>query len=190
MATAIQGWARTTTGALAPAILASVLTACAPQQAKHDPAHVVLPGAGATERKQGLWEQRLSDGQTTQVTRLCLNGAAHLAMAYLGEGLNRDLCSKRQMVRGADGTWTFSSTCAASGGARVTTSGTASGDYTSHYQLKLQRSQVGGLTPGVRNYVVDAAWKGDCPPNMKPGDMVLADGRKAAISQVNPSKGW
>jgi hypothetical protein len=181
---------KTGAGAFAPAILVTVLAACAPPQAKHDPGHVVLPGAGATERKQGLWEQRLSDGQTSQVTRLCLNGAAHLAMAYLGESLNRDLCSKRQMTHGADGTWTFSSTCAAPGSAQVTTSGTSSGDYTSHYQLKLQRSQVGGLTPGVRNYVVDAAWKGACPPDMKPGDMVLADGRKAAISQVNPSKGW
>jgi hypothetical protein len=167
-----------------------ILAACAPPQTKRDPAHVTLPGAGETERKQGLWEQRLSDGQTTQVTRLCLNGDAHLAMAYLGESLNRDLCSKRQMVRGANGAWTFSSTCAGPSGAQVTTAGTASGDYTSHYQLKLQRSQTGGVTPGVRNYVLDAAWKGACPPDMKSGDMVLADGRKAAISQVNPSKGW
>ncbi len=169
--------------------VAAVLGACTQPHQAHDPSRVALPGAGAVDRKAGLWEQRVSDGKSAQVTRLCLDAAAHRAMAYLGDSLNRDLCSKHEMTLGADGGWRFSSTCVGPGHAQVTTAGTASGDFTANYQLKLERSQVGGASPGVQRYVVDAAWKGPCPSDMKPGDMVLADGRKAAISQVTPSNG-
>lgn len=186
MPTPVHGAVRAAFGILA----AGWLAACtAPPHRADSQSHVALPGAGAMDRKAGLWEQRVSDGKTAQVTRLCLDATAHRAMAYLGDSLNRDLCSKHEMTAGADGAWSFSSACSAPGGARVTTTGTATGDFTAHYQLKLQRSQTGGATPGVQRYVVDAVWKGPCPADMKPGDMVLADGRKAAISQVNPSKG-
>lgn len=167
----------------------ATLSACHRPHRPGDQSRMTLPGADAAARKAGLWEQKVSDGRTSQVTRLCLDEGAHRAMAYLGESLNRDLCSKSGMKRGDDGAWSFASTCTAPGGGEVTTTGVATGDFVSHYQLKLQRTQVGGATPGVQRFVVDAAWKGACPADMKPGDIVLADGRKAAISQVNPPKG-
>jgi len=167
----------------------ATLSACHRPHRPGDQSRMTLPGADAAARKAGLWEQKVSDGRTAQVTRLCLDEGAHRAMAYLGESLNRDLCSKSGMKRGDDGAWSFASTCTAPGGGEVTTTGVATGDFVSHYQLKLQRTQVGGATPGVQRFVVDAAWKGACPADMKPGDIVLADGRKAAISQVNPPKG-
>ena len=167
----------------------AALAACEGPHRSGEQSRMTLPGAEAQGRKAGLWEQKVSDGQTSQVTRLCLDGAAHRAMAYLGDDLNRTQCSKHGLKRAEDGAWTFSSTCAAPGGGQIITTGSATGDFTSHYQLRLQRTRVGGAAPGAQRFVVDAAWKGVCPAGMKPGDMVLADGRKAAISQINPSKG-
>jgi len=165
----------------------ALLAACHPP---HKGDRMTLPGADAAPRKEGLWEQRVTpDGAPAQVTKLCLDGAAHRAVAYLGESLNRDLCSKSGMKKGDDGAWSFSSTCKAPGGGEVTTTGVATGDFTAKYQIKLQRSQVGGSTPGVQRFVVDAEWKGPCPADMKPGDILLANGHKEAISEVSPPKG-
>ena len=167
----------------------AALAGCHPPH-KADQSRMTLPGADTAPRKEGLWEQKVSDGaHPAQVTRLCLDAGAHRAVAYLGQSLNRDLCSKSGMKRGDDGAWSFSSTCKAPDGGEVTTTGVATGDFTAAYQIKLQRTQTGGRTPGVQRFVVDAAWKGPCPADMKPGDIVLADGHKEAISQVTPPKG-
>lgn len=175
--------------ALTAVAASALLAACHPAH-KADQSRMTLPGADTAPRKEGLWEQKVSDGtHPAQVTRLCLDAGAHRAVTYLGESLNRDLCSKSGMKRGDDGAWSFSSTCKASGGAEVTTTGVATGDFTANYQIKLQRTEVGGRTPGVQRFVVDAAWKGPCPADMKPGDIILADGSKQAISKVTPPKG-
>ncbi|MGA0600116.1 DUF3617 domain-containing protein [Caulobacter sp. KR2-114] len=174
-------------GLTATAALA-LLAACHPPH-KGGQSRMTLPGADTAPRKEGLWEQKVSDGKTAQVTKLCLDAGAHRAVAYLGDSLNRDLCSKSGMKRGDDGAWSFSSTCKAPGAGEVTTTGVATGDFTARYQIRLQRTQVGGRTPGVQRFVVDAEWKGPCPADMKPGDIVLANGHKEAISQVSPPKG-
>jgi hypothetical protein len=176
-------------GLTAAALAAVSLSGCDRMRHAGGSSHATLPGAGAEARKAGLWEQKVSDGKTSQVTRLCLDAGAHRAMEYLGDQLNRDLCTKHDMKQAEDGAWTFASTCRAVGGGEVTTTGSATGDFTSHYQITMTRVEVGGTSPGQTRYVVDAAWKGACPADMKPGDIVLADGRKTAISQVNPDKG-
>lgn len=148
--------------------------------------HAAMPGADAQSRKAGLWEQKVSNGTTSQVTRLCLDAASHTAMFYLGESLNRDTCKSHTMTRQADGSWRFDTVCTV-GGAQVTSKGVASGDFNAAYQIKMETStlaagQAAGGAP--ERFVVDAAWKGPCPAGMKPGDIVSADGTKLTIGQL------
>ncbi|HWA60908.1 MAG TPA: DUF3617 family protein [Caulobacteraceae bacterium] len=145
-----------------------------------DQSRMALPGAEAQARKAGLWEQKVSDGQSAQVTRLCLDAASHTAIAYLGQSLNHDLCKSHTMTRAADGSWSFTSVCRQNG-VDVTSKGVATGDFTKGYQIRME-TQAPGEAP--RRYVVDAAWKGPCPADMKPGDIVGPDGRKVRIAEL------
>lgn len=165
---------------LAPALLLGACQKGPAGSGAADQSRMTLPGADAASRKAGLWEQKVSDGTSAQVTRMCLDTASHTAMAYLGDALNRDLCSAHTMTRTADGSWTFTSTCTVNG-AQVSTKGTATGDFTKGYQIKMESTAAG---QGPRRFVVDAAWKGDCPPDMKPGDVVGPDGRKVKIAEL------
>jgi hypothetical protein len=171
-------------------VAATALGACKqPNGAVDGGTRAAMPGADAQARKAGLWEQKVSDGAGAQVTRLCLDAASHTAMFYLGESLNKDLCKSHTMTRRADGSWAFESVCTA-GGAQVTSKGVATGDFNAAYQIKVEQTTLGaaGSPPGTpQRFVVDAAWKGPCPAGMKPGDIVLSDGRKvtAAALKVN-----
>jgi hypothetical protein len=173
--------ARLMTTAILPALACGLaLAACQPaspnKAAGADGSHAALPGA---DRKPGLWEQKVSNGTTSQLTRLCLDAAAHARMGYLGASLN-DGCRSHTMTPVADGSWTFTTVCK-SGDIEVTTRGSATGDFTSHYQVKLE-STAPGQAP--QRFVVDAAWKGDCPKDMAPGDIVGPDGQKRHLAEV------
>lgn len=168
--------------ACAPAALglALALGACQPQggggqNKAADGSHAALPGA---DRRTGLWEQKVSDGVTSQVTRLCLDAGAHARMGYLGAGLN-DACKSHAMTPVADGSWTFTTVCTVNGVA-VTTKGSATGDFASRYQIKME-SVAPGQAP--QRFVVDVAWKGQCPADMVPGDIVGPDGRKSRLTE-------
>ena len=56
----------------------AALAACEGPHRSGEQSRMTLPGAEAQGRKAGLWEQKVSDGQTSQVTRLCLDGAAQV----------------------------------------------------------------------------------------------------------------
>lgn len=139
------------------------------------------PSQTAPQRKPGLWEQRVSNGDFVQVSRICLDAATDARLSWWGAQATQDICEKNLVSRTADGGWRFSSVCDMGTGGKTTTSGVATGDFDKHYQITAESSTVGAQTPmmnGTRKMVIDAAWQGPCPAGMKGGDMELPGGVK------------
>ena len=76
------------------------------------------------------------------------------------------------MTAAADGMWRFLTVCQTEAG-RVSTEGSISGDFTTHYQVD---AQIQGETGPAERLRVDANLRGDCPAGMKPGDVVMPNG--------------
>ncbi|THD81288.1 MAG: hypothetical protein E7812_04620 [Phenylobacterium sp.] len=130
-------------------------------------------------RRPGLWEQRVSNGDYVQVTRICLDAAVDAKLSWWGQQATQDICQKNLFTHRPDGAWAVSSVCDMGTGGKVTTAGTATGDFASKYQLRAESSTVGAAAPqmnGVHRFVIDAAWMGACPAGMQPGDMTLPGG--------------
>jgi len=145
------------------------------------PAHGRVPAMVAPARRPGLWEQRVSNGDTLQVGRICLDPEVDRKLSWWGVQATADICARNLVTHRPDGRWQFSSVCDLGSGGTVTTSGIVSGDFTAHYQFRGQSSTVAAAVPhmnGVRPLTVDAAWLGPCPADMKPGDLSLPGGQK------------
>ena len=79
-------------------------------------------------------------------------------------------CSKHEAHRIADG-WAFSSVCTRRG-ETVTSSGTVTGDFQSHYRVEIN---VQGSGP-PRHMTMESTWLGSCPAGGG-NSMVMPDGR-------------
>ncbi|WP_304168882.1 DUF3617 family protein [Phenylobacterium aquaticum] len=163
--------------------VALTLSACSKtgDQAAKPPANgaAAPPSQTAPKRKPGLWEQRVSNGDFVQVSRICLDEATDAKLSWWGAQATQDVCEKNLASSTADGGWRFSSVCDMGSGGKTTTSGLAAGDFNSHYQITAESSTVGAQTPmmnGTRKMVIDAAWQGPCPAGMAPGQMSLPGG--------------
>ena len=170
-----------------PLTLALALSACSKSADKAEappqkPAETPFaPSQTPPKRKAGLWEQRVSNGDFVQVTRVCLDPVTETRLSWWGAQATQDICEKNIVSRLTDGGWRFSSVCDMGTGGRTTTSGVARGDFDAHYQIQAESSTVGAAAPhmnGTRKMVIDAAWQGPCPAGMRPGDMSLPGGVK------------
>lgn len=130
-------------------------------------------------RKPGLWEVSSSvEGiDAVQTVRLCLDEATDAELALAGAQAPGGC--RTEQTREADGSWRFSAACDMGSGGRTTTSGSASGDFTSAYEVRAETTTEGAATPqmnGVRKLTARAAWRGRCPAEMKPGDVQIPGG--------------
>ncbi|MGH7023123.1 MAG: hypothetical protein ACREEB_05965 [Caulobacteraceae bacterium] len=104
-------------------------------------------------------------------------------------------CASPVANRGLDGVYSFSTSCPIPGGnGTLLTKGTASGNFTSHYHLHIERTitRPAPFTALNSHHVddIDGAWVGACPPGMAPGDMMLANGRKLSRGMMtDPHRG-
>jgi hypothetical protein len=142
-----------------------------------------LPGQTATPaapaRRAGLWEQRLSTEGIVQVTRICIDDALEARLSWWGQPTTQESCEKNLVTRRTDGDWQFSSVCDMGAGGKTTTSGVASGDFSSRYVITAESSTVGAAAPqmnGTRSVNIEAVWQGACPEGFRPGDMELPGG--------------
>ena len=167
---------------------ALALSACnKPETAADKP---FQPSSVAPTRKSGLWEQRVSNGEDVQVSRLCVDAATEARLSWWGAPASKDICEKNLASARTDGGWQLSSVCDMGSGGKVTTSGVATGDFQTHYLIVAETSTVGAAAPqmnGARKMTIDAAWQGPCPANMKGGDMTLPGGLK--INQLEVAAG-
>jgi hypothetical protein len=149
-------------------------------------ASATVPGPAAglatpPRRKPGLWKQSVTMGQAAQITRLCLDAATEAKISMWGAQATKEMCKTNQMSRQLDGSWKFVSECDMGGGGRITTTGVATGDFGSSYQMTADSVTTGASSPqmnGAHKMVIQATWEGPCPAGFKPGDMELPGGMK------------
>lgn len=145
------------------------------------------PSQTPPKRKPGLWEQRVSNGDFVQVSRICLDAATDAKLSWWGTQATKDICEKNVTSKTTDGGWRFSSVCDMGTGGKTTTSGVAKGDFDAHYQIEAESSTEGAAAPqmnGTRKMTIDAAWQGPCPADMKGGDMQLPGGVKINLLEA------
>jgi len=153
----------------------------APAQAQATaPAPAQMP-----QRKAGLWEQTVHNGQMNQTTRICLDAATEAKLGIEGTPKGPNPCTQSAVTR-TPGGWEFSSSCDMGEMGKMTTHGVASGDFGSSYQVDVDSTTTGAQAPemnGRHRFSIAAKWLGPCPAGMAGGDMELAGVR------INPTKG-
>ena len=143
-------------------------------------------------RKAGLWEVTMSfenrnvPGQSIQQ---CIDAATDQMMQSSAGPFAQQACSKRDVQRSANG-MTIDSTCTI-GGKTATSHAEVTGSFDSAYTMKVT-SQSEGMPGGKMAMTMAAKWLGPCAADQKPGDMIMGNGMKMNILEMQkrlPSTG-
>lgn len=174
---------------LVAAIAIVAVGACSKDSGEKAATGAKVAAVEVPKRKPGLWKQTmLIEGlDAIQTTKLCLDAATDAKLAWWGQQGFKQSCSKSEVKREPDGSWRFSSVCEG-GGVKTTNDGTAVGDFNSRYQLKAESSTSGAPVPemnGSRTVTIDAEWVGECPANMRAGDIELPNGQRVNIVEIS-----
>ena len=139
-------------------------------------------------RKAGLWEIKMAfEGRNIppQTLQQCIDAATDKQMNSIGGNMAQERCSK-QDVQKVGSTIVVDSVCQI-GPTKTTSHGVISGDFNSAYTVKVTSQREGGpAAPGLpadgtSNMTMEAKWLGACKADQKPGDMIMANGLKMNI---------
>jgi hypothetical protein len=138
-------------------------------------------------RKSGLWTQTItSDAMNrtmNQTMKMCLDAAADQKMKFWGSsqaGKSTD-CTEQRVTPHLGGGWDFHSVCQMGESGTITSDGSATGDFNSHYKVEVTAVTAGSpmaQANGTHKMSIEATWNGPCPADMKPGDMELPGGMR------------
>src|SRR5262245_34283469 len=141
-------------------------------------------------RKPGLWEIKMTfEGRNlpAQTSQHCIDAETDKLMQSIGGGMREDMCSKRD-VQKVGATIVIDSVCKI-GDATTTSHAVVTGDFSSAYTVKVDSKREGGRplpgrpADGTSTMTIEAKWTGACG-DLKPGDMVMAGGRKMNIRDM------
>jgi hypothetical protein len=151
---------------------------------------VAMPALAAEmpARKAGLWEITTSAGAGNGVAiRQCIDAATDQMMQSragtgpapgTGPGAGTPPCSKRDVQKTGD-TVTIDSTCTVAG-RTVNTHAVVTGSFDSAYTMTVT-SQGDGIPAGAGTMTMSAKWLGPCAADQRPGDMIMPNGMKINI---------
>ena len=151
----------------------------------------VMPALAAElpARKPGLWEMKMDfEGRNTpsQTMKQCIDAATDQMMQSNAGPAGQSACSKRDVQRSADKI-TIDSVCTVSG--KTTTShAEITGSFDSAYTMTVTSDSA--ATPGSKTKMTMAAkWLGPCTGDQKPGDMIMGNGMKFNIKDMQKQGG-
>lgn len=140
-------------------------------------------------RKAGLWEMTMTfegRGAPPQTMQQCIDAATDKSMQDMSQGMRGQTCSKREMKKVGD-TIVFDSVCSVGAGT-ATSHGVVSGDFNSAYTVKINSKREGGPpvpnVPAETSMTVAAKWLGACKADQKPGDIIMANGTKMNVTDM------
>jgi len=142
-------------------------------------------------RKAGLWELKMEfQGRNlpTQLMQQCTDAASDKLMTFNFGGAAERNCQKRD-VHNSGGTITVDSVCTF-GDATTTSHAVVSGDFSSAYTVQVNSTRQGGRPipgagPGGETHMTIAAkWLGPCVAGQKPGDVMMGNGVKMNVLDV------
>jgi len=169
--------------------------ACATSSAMFWVVSATLAPAAALDlpaRKPGLWEIKMTfEGRNlpTQVSQHSIDAETDKQMSALGG--NTRMCEKQDVTR-TGGTIVVDSICKI-GSATTASHSVISGDFNSAYTVKVSSKREGGPAvpggagDGSSNMTLEAKWLGACQADQKPGDMIMANGRKLNVRDMQDS---
>jgi hypothetical protein len=142
-----------------------------------------LPAVAAElpTRKAGLWEVKMSfenRSGTGQSIQQCIDPATDQAMQSSAGPLAQAACSKRDIQKSGD-TVTIDSTCTVAG-KTATSHAVIIGSLQSAYTMTVT-SESDALPGGKMTMTMVAKWLGPCAADQKPGDMIMGNGFKINI---------
>jgi Protein of unknown function (DUF3617) len=143
-------------------------------------------------RKAGLWEikttfeNRNGAGLTVQQ---CIDASTDQMMQSSAGPLAQAACSKRDMQKSGN-TITIDSVCKLSG-KTATSHAVITGSFDSAYTMMVT-SESDALPGGKLTMTIAANWLGPCRDDQKPGDIIMGNGLKMNILEMQkrrPSQG-
>jgi hypothetical protein len=140
-------------------------------------------------RKPGLWEIKMEFANRStpgQTMRQCIDAATDQMMQSSTGPSGQSACSKRDVQRSA-GAITIDSVCAVAG--KTTTShAEITGSFDSAYTMTVTSDSA--AAPGGKSRMTMAAkWLGPCASDQKPGDMIMANGMKINVLDMQKRGG-
>jgi hypothetical protein len=145
---------------------------------------------GMPTPKAGLWTQTIShDGKVLAAaqTRMCVDVATGTNMMNWSQRAHKIDCQQQAVNRGLDGSVTVESTCPMPTGGTMSSKTVLSGDFAAKYHVRIETSATGAPVESMNGQhltEIDAVYGGPCPPDMGPGDVIMANGMKFSASKM------
>ena len=142
-------------------------------------------------RKAGLWDLKMTfegGAMPPQTMQQCVDAATDKLMNSGSGGMSRETCTKKD-VKTSGNTITMDSVCQ-SGGTTTTSHAVITGSFDQAYTVRVTSTRQGGpptpgTTPGqATNMAIEAKWLGPCKAGQKPGDMMMANGFKMNVLEM------
>ena len=143
-------------------------------------------------RKAGLWEVKMSvenRNAPAQTIQQCIDASTDQMMQSSAGPFAQGACSKRDVVKSATGA-TIDSTCTVAG-KTATSHAVVTGSFDSAYTMTVT-SESDAMPGGKMSMTMSAKWLGPCTADQKPGDMIMGNGMKINILDMQkriPSQG-
>jgi hypothetical protein len=147
---------------------------------------VSISAAELPARKAGLWDIKTtaSAGRSVQIQQ-CVDAKTDQAMqAHVGSMPQRD-CSKRD-VQKSGATTTIDSVCTVAG-KTLTAHVVITGNFDSDYTMVI--TSQSDAQPAQRTTTMSAKWLGPCAADQKPGDMIMPNGMKMNLLDMQKGMG-
>jgi hypothetical protein len=129
--------------------------------------------------KEGLWEATTSHtmaGKTTQMTmKICQNHATQQKDRDLSAQLRQKDQCVHTTTQSVPGIYLSDKKCTTGPNAGSASKSTLTFQGDTAYRLDMHVTSNSGAESAMN---IDAKYLGPCPPDMKPGDVVTADGKK------------
>jgi Protein of unknown function (DUF3617) len=140
-------------------------------------------------RKPGLWEMKMEfEGRNTpsQTMKQCIDASTDQMMQSNAGPSGQSTCSKRDVQRSGD-TITIDSVCTV-GGKTATSHAEITGSFDSAYTMTATSDSA--AMPGSKTKMTMAAkWLGPCTGDQKPGDMIMGNGMKFNVLDMQKQGG-
>jgi hypothetical protein len=136
------------------------------------------------KRKPGLWEVSVSaEGKSLPgAMKQCADEATDAQMMQMAQGQSES-CKMGELTKNDSG-YEFSSECQM-GSSKISSKGVFKGDFeTSYIGEVVTKIDPPVFGRGEAKSTIQAKWLGECPADMKPGDMQTGDGMKINLEQA------
>jgi Protein of unknown function (DUF3617) len=142
------------------------------------------PAAELPSRKPGLWQVKTNienSNAPARVIRQCIDAATDQMMQSSAGPFAPAACPRRD-VQTSENSIKIDSSCTV-GGKAATAHSVVSGSFDSAYTMTVT-SRSEDLPGGKMIMTMEAKWLGPCAADQKPGDIVLGDGTKINIPEL------